>query len=84
MNQGGEPGHDDDGLPRADLEIPDDARELYRDVQAYHRELRAQRRHARSLQWRAPFRRTGFTVSVIIGVLIAAMLCGMVLSIFIP
>jgi hypothetical protein len=35
----------DDGLPEIDVEIPDDIRELDRDVQAYHRELRRQRRH---------------------------------------
>lgn len=35
----------DDGLPEIDVEIPDDLRELDRDVQAYRRELRRQRRH---------------------------------------
>lgn len=34
----------DDGLPEIDVEIPDDIRELDRDVQAYQRELRRQRR----------------------------------------
>lgn len=34
----------DDGLPEIDVEIPDDIRELDRDVQAYRRELRRQRR----------------------------------------
>lgn len=34
----------DDGLPEIDVEIPDDIRELDRDIQAYHRELRRQRR----------------------------------------
>ncbi len=36
-----DPGRDDYGLPPVDIEIPDDARDLDRDVQAYHRELRA-------------------------------------------
>ena len=33
MNQGGEPGHDDYGLPRVDIEIPDDAAEKIMTVQ---------------------------------------------------
>lgn len=82
MNQGGEPGHDDYGLPRVDIQIPDDARELYRDVQAYHRELRAQRRHARSRRLRAPLHRTGIIVPLIAGCLILAMIVGMVLTMF--
>ena len=44
MNAGGDQGRDDYGLPPVDIEIPDDARELARDVQAYHRELRSRRR----------------------------------------
>ena len=38
MNPGGESGWDE---PPLDIQIPDDARELERDVLAYHRELRA-------------------------------------------
>ena len=45
VNLGGDPGRDDFGLPPTDIQIPDDARELDRDVQAYYRELR-------SLRWR--------------------------------
>ena len=41
MNPGGGSGWDE---PPLDIQIPDDARELDRDVLAYHRELRAQRR----------------------------------------
>lgn len=81
MNQG-EPAHDDYGLPRVDIEIPDDARELYRDVQAYHRELRALRRHERSLRWRAPLRRSGVILPLAAGFLILALVSGMVLTIF--
>lgn len=84
MNQGGEPGHDDYGLPRVDIEIPDDARELYRDVQAYHRELRALRRHERSLRWRAPFRKAGYLIPVVAGCLILAIFAGLVLSMLTP
>jgi hypothetical protein len=82
VNQGGEPAHDDYGLPRVDVQIPDDARELDRDVQAYHRELRALRRHERSLRWRAPLRRSGMIVPLIAGCLVLAMVAGMVLTMF--
>ena len=46
MNPGSDPDRDDFGLPPVDIVIPDDARELDRDVQAYQRELRALRRRA--------------------------------------
>jgi hypothetical protein len=82
VNHGGEPAHDDYGLPRVDVEIPDDARELYRDVQAYHRELRALRRHQRSDRWRAPLRGSGMVVPLIAGCLVLAMIAGMVLTMF--
>ena len=82
MNQGGDTGHDDYGLPRVDIQIPDDARELDRDVQAYHRELRALRRHERSMRWRAPLRRSGMIVPLIAGCLVLAMVAGMVLTMF--
>lgn len=44
MNPGGGSGWDE---PPLDIQIPDDARELDRDVLAYRRELRAQRRRNR-------------------------------------
>jgi hypothetical protein len=82
VNQGGEPGRDDEGLPRVDIEIPDDARELYRDVQAYHRELRALRRRQRSDRLRAPLRRTSVIWPVMAGCLLLALVSGMVLTVF--
>jgi hypothetical protein len=82
VNQGGDQGHDDYGLPRVDIEIPDDARELYRDVQAYHRELRALRRHQRSMRWRAPFRRSGVAIPLLAGCLVAALVAVMVSAMF--
>jgi len=82
VNQGGEPGHDDYGLPRVDIQIPDDARELYREVQAYHRELRALRRQERSRRWGAPLRRNGMILPVIAGFLVLAMIAGMILTMF--
>src|ERR1700733_12266153 len=48
VSPGGGPDRDDAGLPPVDVEIPDDARELDRDVQAYRREQRAERRRRRS------------------------------------
>ena len=44
MNPGGGAGWDESPL---DIQIPDDARELDRDVLAYHREQRAKRRRTR-------------------------------------
>lgn len=82
MNQGGEPEHDDYGLPRVDIQIPDDARELYDDVLAYHRELRALRRRQRSVRWRTPLRRSSSIVPVIAGCLVVAMIASMVLTMF--
>ena len=82
MNQGGEAGHDDYGLPPVDIEIPDDARELYRDVQAYHRELRALRRHQRSMRWRAPFGRSGFAIPLLAGCLVVALVVVMISAVF--
>jgi hypothetical protein len=82
VNQGGEPAHDDYGLPPVDVQVPDDARELDRDIQAYHRELRALRRHERGLRWRAPLRHSGMIVPMIAGCLVLAMVAGMVLTMF--
>lgn len=82
MNQGGEPAHDDYGLPWVDVEIPDDARELDRDLLAYRRELRALRRIERANRWRAPLRKSGMMVPLIAGCLVMAMIGGMVLTMF--
>jgi hypothetical protein len=50
-----EPGRDDGNLPPVNVVIPDDARELDRDVLAYRREMRAKRRRQRVLRVFAPF-----------------------------
>ncbi len=55
-----EPGRDDGSLPPANIEIPDDARDLARDVIAYHRELRARRRRERMARVLRPLARAGF------------------------
>jgi hypothetical protein len=52
-----EPGRDDGSLPPVNIVIPDDARELDRDVLAYRRELRAQRRRQRLMRLFRPFAR---------------------------
>ena len=54
VDAGSGPDRDDFGLPPVDIEIPDDARELDADVQAYRRELRALRRKRRSDRLRRP------------------------------
>jgi hypothetical protein len=54
-----EPGRDDGSLPPVNIVIPDDARELDRDVLAYHREVRALRRRQRALRLLRPLNRSG-------------------------
>jgi hypothetical protein len=51
-----EPGRDDGNLPPVNVVIPDDARELDRDVLAYRREQRAKRRRQRLMRLFRPFR----------------------------
>ena len=56
MSFASEPGRDDGNLPPVNVVIPDDARELDRDVLAYRRELRAKRRRQRLMRLLQPFR----------------------------
>ena len=56
MSFASEPGRDDGNLPPVNIVIPDDARELDRDVLAYRREMRAKRRRQRFLRFFQPFR----------------------------
>jgi hypothetical protein len=81
-----EPGRDDGGLPPVNIVIPDDARELDRDVLAYRRELRARRRRERLLRLFAPLTRRGLGGHAAILPLIAtcvalSMLAGAMLSV---
>lgn len=55
MSFASEPGRDDGSLPPVNIVIPDDARELDRDVLAYRREVRAMRRRRRLLRLLRPF-----------------------------
>ena len=57
MSFASEPGRDDGSLPPVNIVIPDDARELDRDVLAYRRELRARRRQQRLMRLFRPFAR---------------------------
>ena len=82
MNPGGEPERDDTGLPPVDIEIPDDARELDRDVQAYYRELRAQRRRQRRLRMHGSVARDGIILPLLACCLILALVTGTLLTIF--
>ena len=69
-----EPGQDDGNLPPVNIVIPDDARELDRDVLAYRRELKARRRRQRLLRLLRPFRLGEFGGHAAIIPLIAACL----------
>jgi hypothetical protein len=82
VNPGGEPGRDEGGLPPVDIEIPDDARELDREVLAYHREQRARRRRARRDRVLGPLRGHGAILPLIAGCVALSMLAGTLLSVF--
>ncbi len=83
MNPGGEPERDDTGLPPVDIEIPDDARELDRDVQAYHRELRASRRRQRGRRLGLPrLARDGIILPLLACCMILALITGTLLTVF--
>jgi hypothetical protein len=79
-------GRDDGSLPPVNIVIPDDARELDRDVLAYRRELRARRRRQRVMRLFGPLRRRGLGGQAAILPLIAtcvalSMLAGAMLSV---
>ena len=83
MNPGGGPDRDDTGLPPVDVEIPDDARELDRDVQAYYRELRARRAaHLRSKRFHGRLARDGMVLPLLVCCLIFALVTGTLLTLF--
>lgn len=80
MDSGGSPG-DENGLPPVDFEVPDDARELDRDVQAYHREVRARRRRSRWHRVAAPLTRHGMIVPLLAGAMAVSLLAGTLLTV---
>jgi hypothetical protein len=82
VNPGGEPERDDTGLPPVDIEVPDDARDLDRDVQAYYREQRAWRRQQRGRRLRGSLARDGILLPLLACCLILALITGTLLTVF--
>jgi hypothetical protein len=82
VNSGSGPERDDTGLPPVDIEIPDDARELDREVQAYHREQRAERRQLRSMRLRRTWTRDSMVLPLLACCLIFALVTGTLLTLF--
>ena len=81
MNPGGGSGWDE---PPLDIQIPDDARELDRDVLAYHRELRAMRRRNRLRRLAgpfAPFAARGSVMPLLASILAVRLVAGAMLSV---
>ena len=81
MEPGNDPGRDEYGLPPVDIEIPDDARDLDRDVQAYYRELRARRRHLRLRRLTSPLTRHGMALPLVAACLALTLLTGSLLTV---
>ncbi|TMQ97498.1 hypothetical protein ETD83_19960 [Actinomadura soli] len=81
---GDDPEPDDYGLPRVDVVVPDDARELERDVAAYRREERRRRRRDRFHRVGRPLTRFGVAIPIIAGALLVALLSGVLMTTFGP
>jgi hypothetical protein len=79
----GGPERDDYGLPPVDVEIPDDARELDADVQAYRRELRARRRQQRANRLHRPLQREGVALPLLAACLMLALITSTLLVLFV-
>jgi len=78
VNPGGGSGWDEAPL---DIQIPDDARELDRDVLAYRRELRAQRRRNRLRRLTGPFSGPGTVMPLLASILAVCLVAGAMLSV---
>jgi hypothetical protein len=81
VNPGGGSGWDE---PPLDIQVPDDARELDRDVLAYHRELRAKRRRNRLRRLAgpfAPFATHGSVMPLLASILAVCLVAGAMLSV---
>ncbi len=76
--------HDDYGLPKADVVVPDDARELDRDVIAYRREMRQERRRARWQRLGRPFTRYGIAAPFIASAVLVALISGVLMTVVSP
>lgn len=75
---------DDYGLPRIDIVVPDDARDLDRDVIAYRRELRQQRRRERWCRLTRPFTRYGIAAPFIASAVLIALISGILMTVMAP
>jgi len=82
VNAGGDQWRDDYGLPPVDIEIPDDARELARDVQAYHRELRSRHRRRLARRLYGPLTRDGMVLPLLAGCLALTLVAATLLTVF--
>jgi cytoskeletal protein RodZ len=78
VNPSGGAGWDE---PPLDIQIPDDARELDRDVLAYHRELRARRRRNRLRRLAGPLARHGTIMPLLASILAVCLVAGAMLSV---
>ena len=78
MNPGGGAGWDESPL---DIQIPDDARELDRDVLAYYRELRAMRRRSRLRRLAGPLAGRGAIMPLLASILAVCLVAGAMLSV---
>jgi hypothetical protein len=75
---------DDYGLPRVDIVVPDDARELDRDILAYRREERRRRRRTRWQRLLSPLVRYGVAAPIIAGALLIALVSGTLITVLGP
>ena len=78
MNPGGGSGWDE---PPLDIQIPDDARELDREVLAYHRELRAKRRRDRLRRLAGPLAGRATVMPLLASILAVCLVAGAMLSV---
>jgi hypothetical protein len=78
VNPGGGAGWDE---PPLDIQIPDDARELDRDVLAYQRELRATRRRNRLRRLAGPLAGHGTLMPLLASILAVCLVAGAMLSV---
>jgi hypothetical protein len=81
VDPGNDPGRDEYGLPPVDIQIPDDARDLDRDVHAYYRELRARRRRTRVQRFAGPLTRHGMVLPLVAACLALTLLTGTLLTV---
>jgi hypothetical protein len=77
-----DPDGDDYGLPPVDIAIPDDARELERDIIAYRRELRQERLRRRWQRLFGPLTRYGVATPIIAGALLVALVSATLMTVF--